>query len=301
MPRAGFEVVSGEEEEASFERGDASHEAAAPRTLWLRKLAVPAVLGVVATAALVAVLLARTPASLLRAAAEDIEEKALSASGQKEILDRHNQYRCMHGVQDLTWSDALAKSAQKWAQKTNGNMDHSSDQWRSDVGGFRYAGENLAWGATDAHAVDIWYDEIEFTQPKGVVTSFGAKTGHYTQVVWADTKSVGCGSYKKLLVCQYGPGGNMMGQFAEKVKPPSKSASACGAPQAPANIDAFLASLDGQTQVDCDDACKADGKGGSTGWRSSWGGGKTTTHCSCAKGGKVSVTCTGHPFESCTA
>ncbi|PSN37306.1 Venom allergen 3 [Blattella germanica] len=45
-------------------------------------------------------------------------------------------------------------------------------------------------------------------------------TGHYTQVVWADTKYVGCGFiaykktddwYTKYYVCNYGPGGNIEG------------------------------------------------------------------------------------------
>ncbi|XP_017783674.1 PREDICTED: cysteine-rich venom protein LIO1-like [Nicrophorus vespilloides] len=49
-------------------------------------------------------------------------------------------------------------------------------------------------------------------------------TGHYTQVVWADSKSVGCDfiyfydvdqpqyPYAKLYTCNYGPGGNVGGQ-----------------------------------------------------------------------------------------
>ena len=41
-------------------------------------------------------------------------------------------------------------------------------------------------------------------------------TGHYTQVVWRDTKEVGCGiatgSNTDYLVCRYSPGGNVIGQ-----------------------------------------------------------------------------------------
>ena len=52
------------------------------------------------------------------------------------------------------------------------------------------------------------------------VTRFTSGTSTYTQVVWADTYKVGCGftafygfdgSYKKLYVCNYGPGGNIIG------------------------------------------------------------------------------------------
>jgi hypothetical protein len=41
-------------------------------------------------------------------------------------------------------------------------------------------------------------------------------TGHYTQVVWKTTTEIGCGmatgSANDYLVCQYSPGGNVIGQ-----------------------------------------------------------------------------------------
>jgi hypothetical protein len=52
------------------------------------------------------------------------------------------------------------------------------------------------------------------------IARFTSGTGHYTQVVWADTYKVGCGFtafrgsngwYSKLYVCNYGPGGNIIG------------------------------------------------------------------------------------------
>ncbi len=52
--------------------------------------------------------------------------------------------------------------------------------------------------------------------------SFEPTTGHYSQLVWAETEYVGCGhityannnsrGYKRLLVCNYGPAGNFIGQ-----------------------------------------------------------------------------------------
>jgi len=57
-------------------------------------------------------------------------------------------------------------------------------------------------------------------QLKFHVTRFTSGTGAYTQVVWADTHLVGCGFtafygfdgwYYKLYVCNYGPGGNIIG------------------------------------------------------------------------------------------
>jgi hypothetical protein len=52
------------------------------------------------------------------------------------------------------------------------------------------------------------------------VTRFTSGTGHYTQAVWARTNKVGCGFisfispdgwYDKYYVCNYGPGGNIIG------------------------------------------------------------------------------------------
>merc|ERR1719379_329578 len=145
----------------------------------------------------------------------------------KPILDKHNEYRCMHDVPLMTWSDAIAANAEEWAKKTGGQMKHSPKDSRQGVGGFGYLGENLAWGVTDTKAVDMWYDEIKLTDG-GKVSAFKSGIGHYTQVVWKTSTSLGCGVFKTLIVCQYGPGGNMGGQFSSHVLPPTKSASQCG-------------------------------------------------------------------------
>ena len=52
------------------------------------------------------------------------------------------------------------------------------------------------------------------------IYSFIPSTGHYTQMVWAKTNKVGCGSIawkegafiKQYLVCNYGPAGNTLRQ-----------------------------------------------------------------------------------------
>jgi len=149
-----------------------------------------------------------------------------SDSNLAAILDRHNKYRCMHGVQSLKWNDAIARNAASWAKATGGRMKHSSSQSRKGIGGFSYLGENLASGATGTRGVDMWYDEIKLT-PGGRVTSFGSGTGHYTQVVWKQTSDLGCAVNGRLLVCQYGIGGNMGGQFSNNVNGPVKSSGQC--------------------------------------------------------------------------
>ena len=66
----------------------------------------------------------------------------------------------------------------------------------------------------------------------GIICSYsGGVIGHYTQLVWAETYRIGCGFARHgarggfggtaLYVCDYGPGGNMMG------KPVYMSGPAC--------------------------------------------------------------------------
>jgi len=148
----------------------------------------------------------------------------------KKILDRHNQYRCMHGVPPLKWSDTIAANALAYAKSVGGQMKHSSSSSRRGIGGFSYLGENLAKGSYDLNekAVDMWYNEINLTPgKKGLVSAFSSGTGHYTQVVWKATTALGCGIYNKLVNCQYGVGGNMGGQFTQNVPAVQKSKSQC--------------------------------------------------------------------------
>ncbi|XP_030767322.1 CRISP/Allergen/PR-1-like, partial [Sitophilus oryzae] len=92
-----------------------------------------------------------------------------------------------------------------------------------------YVGQNLyltsstaAGGPSDWNAaITGWFSEYKSYKYDKCCAGF-EKTGHYTQVVWADTRYVGCGytyyyeagtqyPYKKFYTCNYGPGGNIAG------------------------------------------------------------------------------------------
>jgi len=139
-------------------------------------------------------------------------------SFKSSIVKQHNIYRCMHGVGKLKWSRKLAASAKRWARKTRGNMVHSGTKY----------GENLYWATRPSGkaAVKSWYSEVKYTRG-GRVSHFSGKTGHYTQVVWKGTKYVGCGTYSRLVVCQYSRAGNMAGGFRSNVKGKSRSYRTC--------------------------------------------------------------------------
>lgn len=132
----------------------------------------------------------------------------------EEILNSHNRYRAEVGVPPLQWSEDLAASAQKWADKLaqTGAWEHSQ------------AGENLAQGSIGVYSVtqlvDIWGSEKKSfrngTFPDVSSTGSWKDVGHYTQVIWRNTTEVGCGlasgNGNDVLVCHYNPAGNFEGQ-----------------------------------------------------------------------------------------
>jgi pathogenesis-related protein 1 len=137
---------------------------------------------------------------------------AVSPSEQQTLLGLHNSYRAQHCVPPLSWSTELAASAQQWASRCR--IGHAPR------GGF---GENLAWGykRTPNNVVDAWYKEVtdyDYRRP-----GFASSTGHFTQVIWRNTKQVGCGvatclwGSVRFWVCRYTPQGNWAGQFPQNV------------------------------------------------------------------------------------
>ncbi|CAH1773107.1 unnamed protein product [Owenia fusiformis] len=153
---------------------------------------------------------------------------------EKNILKRHNELRALHeNTPPLKWHKSMATRALNYCRSLarTGRFAHSSSASRKNP----HAGENL-WRMSSTikaqpnhldsfgiKAAQDWYDEIKYYDYKKPV--FGTKTGHFTQLVWDNTESVGCGlaSGKKgmwntyTVCCQYTPPGNYIGQFAQRV------------------------------------------------------------------------------------
>jgi uncharacterized protein YkwD len=138
-------------------------------------------------------------------------------SYQTEVLAVHNNYRALHHAPALVWDEKLANYAENYARHCE--FKHSSSPY----------GENLATGyPTASAAVKIWYDEsarYSYAHP-----GYSSSTGHFTQVVWKNTKKLGCGYVAcngkngtpgKFLVCEYSPHGNVLSEklFEENVLP----------------------------------------------------------------------------------
>jgi len=138
----------------------------------------------------------------------------------QRILAEHNRARDHAGVPRLAWNDRLARDAQVWAQKLarEGDLQHASE---SENGG---AGENLWMGSTGYYApetmIAAFVDEGSQYQPGRFPdvsrTGNWEDVGHYTQIVWRNTREVGCAiagnGSDDVLVCRYWPAGNWEGQ-----------------------------------------------------------------------------------------
>ena len=81
-------------------------------------------------------------------------------------------------------------------------------------------GENLYWSYNKSPdskmVVDAWGSEIKDYDYATNTCNPNKVCGHYTQVVWRDTKEVGCGvaycGKEQVWVCNYSPPGNFVGQ-----------------------------------------------------------------------------------------
>ncbi|WP_296702998.1 CAP domain-containing protein [Algoriphagus sp.] len=138
---------------------------------------------------------------------------------QKKVLDAHNSLREEVGVSPLEWSVELAEKAKNWADKLA--LKNQGDDWFLEHSG---PGENLAGGYVTGDAPEIrvltgWGGEkTDFDSPSKKCLEL-IKCGHYSQIVWRNSKKVGCAvaaneNGKYILVCNYDPPGNYNGQPA---------------------------------------------------------------------------------------
>jgi uncharacterized protein YkwD len=130
---------------------------------------------------------------------------------QPEMLARHNAVRARVGLPPLIWSNRLAARAQDWA---NHLLSRNAFEHRPNSP----YGENLfeitGAPASPSQVIDSWASEARnydyrSNRCRGVC-------GHYTQLVWRDTKEVGCAVARhrdtEVWVCNYDPPGNYVGQ-----------------------------------------------------------------------------------------
>jgi hypothetical protein len=170
--------------------------------------------------------------------------KQLNVAQINSLLKAHNDmrrdvYPAARTMPMLTWDQTLANFAYNYIQTCPG-VTHSSNSVRTNPNAYNYGyvGENLAAGTNTAKygidggaaAVGIWNSQArgytyvgpptcQSSDPHVCGTCNITDCGHYTQVAWGTTKTVGCAyaycpgtTYLNYWICAYGPGGNYQGR-----------------------------------------------------------------------------------------
>ena len=134
-------------------------------------------------------------------------------------LQFHNCARKEVGTPPLQWSPVLAAAAQKWSEhltSTVCEMQHTPNN---------PYGQNIFWGIGKFYdafdASQGWYSE-RITGPFKNNYIGGSDTvavGHYTQMVWKSTTSIGigvssCPNSRVIITADYSPPSNYLGQKA---------------------------------------------------------------------------------------
>ncbi len=135
---------------------------------------------------------------------------------QNKVVTQHNVYRNQLHNSPLQFSQECADFAQQWAEKLakrNRGLVHSKKN---------KFGENIYWSSdtsNETEMIDAWVTEKkDFSTRKKKSNS---KNGHYSQMIWENTKFVGTGMAiskdgSEYWVCAYYPPGNWVGEKAYK-------------------------------------------------------------------------------------
>lgn len=137
------------------------------------------------------------------------------------LLAGHNRERAELNLPQLAWNPQLAKSAHRWADHlaVTGKFEHSPNR-----PGKPLQGENIWGGTVGAYTpeamVGLWTDEksafVYGIFPGNSTTGKVADVAHYTQMVWKNTREVGCAvarnAREEILVCHYAQPGNIIGR-----------------------------------------------------------------------------------------
>lgn len=136
------------------------------------------------------------------------------------MLDVHNGTRRAYGSPPLAWDDALAADARRYARllAERNQMAHDPQNGVRPV-----QGENLFMGTLGAYSytrmAQLWVDERRWFRagvfPDVVTAGHWSRVGHYTQIIWPETRRFGCALASNrandFLVCRYLPAGNYYG------------------------------------------------------------------------------------------
>ena len=131
-----------------------------------------------------------------------------------QFVAYHNKCRAEVGVGPLVWDDQLSRLAQDWANRLAATceLEHRKNNSYGENCAMNYEG-TLTSGAVQ------WYEEKSLFRNVTLNESNWSPAGHYSQMIWRNTKKVGAGKARCrdggwVIVANYDPPGNYMGQKA---------------------------------------------------------------------------------------
>lgn len=180
---------------------------------------------------------ASSPAPAVAAAPAPVQKAPAAGDYQSTVLYHHNIHRANHSADALSWDPTLASYAQQVAARCTFEHDTSvifPCYFRaliltssSHVGGGGY-GQNLVSGDDEAHIGISMTDRLYNTEINQYTNLFGKdspdmsnflKWGHFSQMVWKASTTVGCATQAcpngmpgwpdvhSFTVCNYSPPG----------------------------------------------------------------------------------------------
>lgn len=182
--------------------------------------------------------------STYAAAATSTQAAAATPSDMASTaLYAHNLHRANHSAPSMSWLDEIAGYAENTANtcKFAHDMDQGSGNYGQNIAMWATSDDAEALGEAGAIGMashDMWYNgEVGLYLP----SYYGEATpdmsnfeawGHFSQLVWKDSTSLGC--YAKLcakgtmytdmaawyMVCNYRPAGNVGGSYGDNVLTP---------------------------------------------------------------------------------
>jgi len=155
---------------------------------------------------------------------------------EQKMLDAHNRWRGSveppaADMYRVHWDRSIAQNAANWVSSCDPEWPHSSEESRTDLGGYDVLGENLSYcagtgctedpsitdGSGEGDGEGWWAEREDYTWEDDSSTG---DTTHYVQMVSSNVYAIGCATQECpapgpfgwddtwwWTICQYGPRG----------------------------------------------------------------------------------------------
>ncbi len=151
----------------------------------------------------------------------------------KGMVALHNNVRAAHQQPPLIWSEPLSSYAQAWVNHLAATQNCTMMHRPNDAGTpfQQIYGENLFWASPEIQhnrenvlqrisvkeVVNAWAEEEAFYNYQANQCQPGEDCGHYTQMVWHESREIGCAmaicpDQSQIWACNYYPQGNYIGE-----------------------------------------------------------------------------------------